>query len=752
MIESISIKSVATFDEKGVSFNNLNKLNFIYGPNGSGKTTISNYTFETVNPKFFNCSLKWRNNIPLKILVYNKDFRERNLGKGKMRGVFTLGQATKEQVFLVDEKKTNLDEIKRLEIQHRTSQEHLKSELMLLENNFREVVWDKIYKKHEQDFKEAFRGSLTKEYFKLKLLSEVEINSAEIKSLEFLQSKANTIFGEQPQHLPLISKVEFNQLVEIGDNELWKKKILGKADIDLGVMIQRLNMNDWVNQGREYIDEKSNICPFCQQPTINETFRKKLSDYFDAEFIQNTSRLFQLKNLFFELSDKLLIELNGILTLEKVNNSTKLNVNAFSDQYQILSQNILLNRELINNKIKEPSRLIELHSFINQLQSIDRIITDANNEINVHNEVVANFQTEKNLLIKQIWKYLIRQNKELVDAYINKKSNLNKGLSSLTTLIGQVSSQATALEKEIRNLTKSLTSIEPTVNEINQTLGSFGFSNFKIVPSNEGTNHYLIQREDGSIADSTLSEGEITFITILYFLQLAKGGISEDTIADDRVLVIDDPICSLDSSILFVVSSLIKDVIKSIKENKGSIKQLILLTHNIYFHKEISFINGRVQEDKDTFHWILRRRETTTELDFYDKRNPISTSYELLWKELYESKSGSVISIQNVMRRIIEYYFRFLGKYGDDVLIEKFKRREEKEICRSLLSWINDGSHGFPDDLFIEHQDAVIRKYHVVFKQIFDKMGHIEHYNMMLNSEEIEDLIQDEIAEMSMLE
>lgn len=42
MIESISISSIATYDEnKAEKLENLKKINFIYGGNGSGKTTIS---------------------------------------------------------------------------------------------------------------------------------------------------------------------------------------------------------------------------------------------------------------------------------------------------------------------------------------------------------------------------------------------------------------------------------------------------------------------------------------------------------------------------------------------------------------------------------------------------------------------------------------------------------------------------------------------------------------------------------------
>ena len=65
----------------------------------------------------------------------------------------------------------------------------------------------------------------------------------------------------------------------------------------------------------------------------------------------------------------------------------------------------------------------------------------------------------------------------------------------------------------------------------------------------EGEHYYQIKRENGEIANSTLSEGEITFITFLYFMQLVKGGNTPETTNSDRIIVIDDPISSLDSTI-----------------------------------------------------------------------------------------------------------------------------------------------------------------------------------------------------------
>ena len=75
--------------------------------------------------------------------------------------------------------------------------------------------------------------------------------------------------------------------------------------------------------------------------------------------------------------------------------------------------------------------------------------------------------------------------------------------------IDQKINEIADLDSEIKNDTKNITSVEPSVNEINRLLLAYGFTNFKIVPHPEEPGCYQIQREDGSLAEDTLSEGEI---------------------------------------------------------------------------------------------------------------------------------------------------------------------------------------------------------------------------------------------------
>ena len=50
----------------------------------------------------------------------------------------------------------------------------------------------------------------------------------------------------------------------------------------------------------------------------------------------------------------------------------------------------------------------------------------------------------------------------------------------------------------------------------------------------------------------------------------------------------------------------------------------------------------------------------------------------------------------------------------------------------TLISWVNDGSHSFPDDIFVELSEGQLERHKAVFKKIFEKMNQLEHYEMMM--------------------
>jgi wobble nucleotide-excising tRNase len=237
-------------------------------------------------------------------------------------------------------------------------------------------------------------------------------------------------------------------------------------------------------------------------------------------------------------------------------------------------------------------------------------------------------------------------------------------------------------------------------------------------------------RSDGSDAKDTLSEGEKNFVTFLYFYYLLKGSDSEAGMTTDRVVVIDDPVSSLDSDILFIVSSLIKGLFDEVRAGSTHVKQVFVLTHNVYFHREVTFNRRRTggAMNEETF-WVVRKSGPISKIEKHNS-NPISTSYELLWAEV-RKPDRSNLAIQNTLRRILENYFKILGGVDSDKICGKFEGKE-KLVCKSLFSWVNEGSHYALDDIYMAIDDNVVETYLQVFKQIFEKSEHSAHYEMMM--------------------
>jgi wobble nucleotide-excising tRNase len=87
MITKIVIDDVATFTIPSEVI--PRRINYIYGGNGSGKTTISRLIAN--HAIYPNCEIAWSGkNLPA--IVYNKDFVKENFEQDTLKGIFTLGK------------------------------------------------------------------------------------------------------------------------------------------------------------------------------------------------------------------------------------------------------------------------------------------------------------------------------------------------------------------------------------------------------------------------------------------------------------------------------------------------------------------------------------------------------------------------------------------------------------------------------------------------------------------------------------
>ncbi|MGI6249541.1 MAG: AAA family ATPase [Acutalibacteraceae bacterium] len=734
MIKSIEMKNCATYPVEGVTIDNCQRVNFFYGPNGSGKSTISNFLHNQVAPQYASCKIKWENDTPTDIVVYNRDFRTRHF-KEDIAGVFTLGEATIEEIKALDEMKKERDKKQEDYVGRTNSLNKKKDEEQSHKDKFRDTVWNVILKQNETDFQEAFSGFRgNKEKFRDEVIKRYKKSHSSSETKESLKKRSNTLFSNKPEKCNTIDVSVSHLISELETIEkdlIWEKVIVGNKDVPISKLIDFLDNADWVNRGRSYIRENGR-CPFCQQNTISADFEQQLNSFFSGEYERNIEHIKNLIGKYKSVSDLLISHLSDVTSNDVVVSVGNLDIQKYNmllDSLKVLFSSTLTE---MSSKEKEAGKKVTLSDSQSKVNDLLDMISTANSNIINHNKMVDNYNDEKKALVDAVWEFLMDEQEALISGYISDLSNFEKAKLGIQNGIAQCKKQLDELDSKIFEAGKNITSVQPTVDEINRSLKAYGFTNFQIVPSPTKENSYQIQRMDGTLATNTLSEGEETFISFLYFLQFAKGSIDAAKVSSKKILVLDDPICSLDSTVLYIVSSMVKSLIRDIRDGVSDVEQIFILTHNVFFHKEASFVDGRTKILNDVNYWIISKDNNVSAIRAFEKNNPIKTSYELLWQELKTNTNASLVTTQNIMRRILENYFSILGKDIDERIVNSFDTTEDKLICRSLISWINDGSHSIPDDLYIDSYTDSIERYKRIFKEIFIKMDHKAHYDMMM--------------------
>jgi len=732
MLTELLVADAASYPPgAGQTLAGLKAINFIFGTNGSGKTTISRVI---ADPGSFAASrLTWSGSRELERHVYNSDFVTRNYAP-QMAGIFTLGEAEAQTLREIEAAKAKVDEISddiaKIEgTLGRDAESGKRKEKRDLRSAFEASCWDNIKTVHDPHFQGAFGGlRASKAKFCDRLLDELAANQAALVSLEELKGRAATVFGGVVEREARLAAILANDLIALELSPILAKKVVGKEDVDIAGLIKRLGNSDWVRQGRSYLAHEPDTCPFCQQ-AIDDGFRRELTDYFDETYLADLAAIDLLIESYQSYSQALLRAVDNALSV----NCRHLDQDLLLEKRGRLEATIEVNQRQLARKKAEAGSPVELKSLEALTAEVVGLIEAANIQIDRHNAMVENLAIEQERLISEIWKCLLEDQRPMVTAYVAGNDNLDRAISAMEGRLRDKGVELAEAQARLRELEKNVTSVQPTVNAINGLLQDFGFSNFELATAGEHHNLYEIKRPDGSDATPTLSEGERNFVTFLYFYHLLKGSVTTSGMTNDRIVVFDDPVSSLDSEVLFIVSTLIKSILEEACAGSGYIKQVFVLTHNIYFHKEVSFDSRRqdVCRAHETF-WIVRKINNASCVEGHG-RNPIKTSYELLWNEVRYPQPGSV-TLQNTLRRIIENYFKILGNQDKDSIIAKFDGRD-KLVCASLFAWVNDGSHSFNDDLHISTDETHAAKYLEVFRQIFIRTEHEAHYRMMMGPE-----------------
>ena len=741
----------ATFTD--VPIDELTFVNFFYGNNGAGKSSIAHAIAE-------DDGVVWADGktaADFDVLVYNQDFINDNfVNYGDLKGVFIFGEedieAKKKIAELTDQKKQKMDARQTALDEHKKKTDGLASAL----TQFQDTCFSKTAEIRRR-FDKCMDGKKQKKNFAEAVLGETKPTDHDLAELERLYDVA---FDDSARAYTEFKKAAATTYGSLPGKDLLDRMIVSSSDTPFAKFMKALGdtASDWVRDGHtHYAGAAGGKCPYCQQK-LPANFEADIAATFDAQYQQDIRDLGQFQTVYERETREIVRVLQGNAS----DVMPTIDLTAYQEKLALLESNFEINRQRIAEKVKEPSKTISLEDTDTLLLEIGAMIDEINKQIKANNDVVSAKRSSKSKCKTEIMQYLAFMLAADVKSYQDEVAKLQKEIDDVTERGNKLRKEIGDLTKEISDLNKHNANTEAAIDSINKILKNSGFQGFSIRAKEGVENVYEVIREDGSIAEN-LSEGERNFIAFLYFYHQVRGSMSSEELKE-KIVVIDDPVSSMDSTALFLVSAIVREMINVCRNNTeylnpkvsgDYIKQLFVLTHNVYFHREVtyqqvgyynctSFYMIRKNDNISTIKLCKRQsKEIPTEEENY---NPVQNSYAALWDELRDIQS--TIPALNVMRRILEYYFlQLCGYEGSDlreIVLEKPENRNkfikqvegekpdmtDYQLASSLLAYINN-PNGISDGLNYVEDCEDVDAYKRVFQMIFEALGQSQHYKMM---------------------
>lgn len=735
----LRLKNVTSYNNTiFTSIDLTKKINILYGQNGCGKSTISNFFYNTSHKDFEECECSFLNDY--RPIVYNSKFIEDNFYNAKeQKGVFTLSKKNADiERDLAIKEKLRQD----LTVQYRDKRDaaiKLKEEQDTKEDDCIEAIWKKTESIRNSELKNVMRGSLgSKKAFFAHLQKTLPQPTA---SLEQLSKEYNELVKHKNKEIPIISALLAFTISE-EDRQLLSTPIIDSSNSYLSETIKRLQNLDWIKKGKElYLNE--NTCPFCQENTISAKFLEAIESIFDESYSKNINQINEIKSAYENATKAIYQKLTQEISACEIISEEEKEIT--TSHIKILDEIASKNIDLITTKFNNPSCIIILESNDSIEQKVIECIAEYNEKIKEINMKVAKFKESESSIKNKIWLALRNFCTPELSALVVRDKSFKDNHKKILDEMQKIENQGKENTKIIKELREQISNIDETIDFINLRLKGLGINSFSIKKHNENKDMYIISRsdkEENNDVYKSLSEGEKTLITFLYFLECCKGKTDKnDEDNRDNLIIIDDPISSLSQNYVYDIASIIHhDLIK--KENT---RKILILTHNLYFFHELIKLSPKSKQDKIFKRDYRLFRITKNEYSAINEiqKDSIQNEYQSFWQILKDAKEEKVnkIIIPNIMRNILEYYFAFVHR--TDALqseLTKLAQDESNSDFRAFYRYINRGSHS--DSVNITDMgDIDPEKYIKQLKSIFTATGDEKHYLKMMDEidEEIDE-------------
>jgi len=696
------------------------KVTLVYGLNGTGKSTLSNYLLDPTHSMYAGCVTAGLKDA--QVYVYNNRFVKDNFHEmDKLKGIFTLSKSNKHAEEQLEAAKQALkSQIKTREALDKSIAELING-AAAAKTQAEEVTWkiktqfsggDRVLEFCLEGLK-GTKGRLFDHIAGLPLP-----DAKPIKTTADLKSESEALSGDKAQHLAKLPKLASDH-VSVEKNLLWSQAIIGNQDSSVSALIKRLDSADWVSEGIPFMDalqkDGDQHCPFCQAETINAAVSKAIKGYFDETFSNSVAQLKQLLQSY-RVKSPLRQPLSGFLDAPLMGQKTA----EFEALYGQLDAVLASNVQMIEGKIKSPSGVITLADSAELVEKLNVIIEAVNSAAKAHNEKINNKAKALNDIKSEFWKICRWEYDQTIVAYSASVKVLGDSLKARREELKPVEETISGLKQKMTDLQKDTVNVDAAVAVINARLADLGIDSFKII--RHGENTYRLSRNGTASEDfQSLSEGEKTVISFVYFIELCKGKRSADDVAEHKVIVIDDPISSLSHIYVFNIGQMIKQELF----NSDRFSQVMVLTHSLYFFYELTDIK---KERRDLTQKLLRLVKNSSGSQVVEmKYEEIQNDYQTYWTVINDKQQHPAL-IANCMRNIVEYFFNFVRKQDLNNVFQSQKLSDVK--YQAFYRFMNRESHSLGQNI-LDYKEFDYDKFHEAFKLLFEVSGFSEHHKAM---------------------
>ncbi len=724
MLTEIKLNDIASFKHEAC-LQTDKPINFVYGLNGTGKSSFTRYLAHRDDPKYAQCSITPAiDSEKEEILVYNQDYiSEIFVDLEYLPGVFTLSRQNKKAYDAIKKATQKLDELNVQDKAIEEAQQNSDATFAAAAAQVRDKLWE-IKTKYSGGDRvldyclEGYKGSKVSLFCRVKdteIIKDEVLRPIEILKQDLIQLTATE--GRSYQLLPELPSLPIKE----EDIRLLKKVIVGNQESTISTVMDEFANATWVKRGIEYIDKDGHRCPFCHQETITDDYLQELQSYFDESYERDIQALQLLEN-----------ELNDALARIAPNTSFEdiPIIVPLREKYLLAFQNckaaLTASLATVRLKIEHPNIEHELTTCQEEVSAVNAIIIEANNQITAFNSRVANLPYVKESIKEEFWKFQRREYDTTLSVYDSAVKAHDKDTVDNNKKKEELENQRKQQRAIIATNQKDVVNIDEAITHINNNLQSIGITDFHIAKC-EGKNAYRISRaEEGEEKIfTTLSEGEKMLISFLYFIETCTGRPTADAPEKKKIIVIDDPISSLSHIHVFNVSCLLREKFIDKIDGKHPFEQVFILTHSLYFFYEVVYRKKETREECEKLFRMAKNAEGSyiEEMKYSEIRN----DYETYWAVVNDPNTPPIL-LANCMRNILDYFFGFVGRleFNNIFNIDALKDVRFTAFCH----YMNRESHNGPENIS-DYKEINYADFQKALELVFKKTGFGEHYKKM---------------------